>query len=381
MSPRFALLLAVPVAAASILSGCDRVERLGRSAARDTAYIGVAVGLRTPERYRDVFVGVQMAIDELNATRAGDAPVLALRRARPDATSAVEIAAGFRDDARVIGVVGHTESDATIDAGPIYADRAGGGERALVAVSPTANGTLVTRNNDWVFRVCPVGTRTARVLARFAYDSLKVRNPAVIYRNDAMGKDFRAAFADEMRTLGVAVVENDPFVEEIPEFEAYAARIARRGAGAVAVAGNAPDALRARRAIRAAGGTAVMLTTNPPPAAPPADEARDYEGMYYLTLYTPDHPPTEEGARFAANFQSRMGRRPDHWSALAYDAAMLIGRAAHEQGADRKRVRDWIADVGRGRAAHAGATGRIAFDDEGDPVDKQLLVEAARYQR
>lgn len=347
--------------------------------AGDSSYIGVAVGLTTPERYRDVFVGVQMAIDELNAKRPDGAPILAMRRAPDKAASAVEVAVAFRDDPGVIGVVGHTESDATIDAGAVYADAANGGRRALAAVSPTANGTLVTRNNDWVFRVCPVGPSTARTLARYAVDSLGIRSIAVFYRNDAMGKDFRGAFYDEMKKLGGTVVEADPFVEEIHEFEAYGQRIARRRAGAVAVAGNAPDALRARRAVRAAGGTSVMLTTNPPPIDASAIDRPDYAGMYYLTLYTPERPPTAEGAAFAATFEKRMGRRPDHWSALAYDAAMLIGRAAQERGADRAGIRDWIADVGRGRPAYTGVTGRIAFDEHGDPVDKQALVQSARY--
>ncbi|HEY0994814.1 MAG TPA: ABC transporter substrate-binding protein, partial [Gemmatimonadaceae bacterium] len=345
----------------------------------DTSYVGVAVGLRTPERYADVYVGVQMALDTLNATRPDGAPLLALRRAPADAKSAVEVAVAFRDDPSVIGVVGHTESDATIDAAPVYADKANGGRRALVAISPTANGTLVTRGNDWIFRVCPVGTATAQVLARFAAESLHLKRVTVVYRNDAMGKDFRGAFLEEFGAKGGEVLEADPFMEEISEFDAYAQRSARRGAQALAVAGNAPDALRARRASRAAGGSSVMLTTNPPPAKPAAGEVADYDGMYYLTLYTPDQPPTTEGARFAAAFQQRMQRAPDHWSALAYDAAMLIGRAAQAEGANRRAIRDWVADVGRGRPAYTGVTGRIAFDDEGDPVDKQLLVRSAKY--
>ncbi len=367
------------IACAAQLTGCDGTFASGRGGGSDTSYVGVAVGLRTPERYADVFVGVQMALDSLNAARPDGAPILALRRAPSDAKSAVDVAVAFRDDPAVIGVVGHTESDATIDAAPVYADKANGGRRALVAISPTANGTLVTRGNDWIFRVCPVGTATARVLARFAAESLHLKRVTVVYRNDAMGKDFRGAYVDEFRSKGGEVVEVDPFMEEIPEFDAYAQRSARRGAQALAVAGNAPDALRARLASRAVGGSTVMLTTNPPPAKPAPGEVAGYEGMYFLTLYSADQPPTAEGARFAADFQQKMQRAPDHWSALAYDAAMLIGRAAHAQGASRRAIRDWVADVGRGRPPYSGVTGRIAFDDEGDPVDKQLLVRSATY--
>jgi ABC-type branched-subunit amino acid transport system substrate-binding protein len=70
---------------------------------------------------------------------------------------------------------------------------------------------------------------------------------------------------------------------------------------------------------------------------------------------------------------------PDHQSALSYDAAMLIGRATHAIGADRRKIRDWIAEVGRGGPAHAGVTGVIRFDEHGDATSKLVLVgKAAR---
>jgi branched-chain amino acid transport system substrate-binding protein len=360
-------------------AGCDEVRaaaRLGSSA--DTSYIGIAVGLRTPERYKDVYPGVQMALDELNAKRPEGAPILALKRAPTSAKSAVDVAAAFRDDPSVIGVVGHTESDASIDAAPIYADQANGGKRALVAIAPTANGTMVTRLNDWVFRVCPVGTQVAKMLARFALDSLGMKRVAVVYRNDAMGKDFKRAFGEELVKGGGEVVETDPFVEEIPEFDAYGERIARRGIPAIAMAANPSDLLRARRATRANGATPVMLSTNPPPPIPDDADARDFDSWYYATIFSADKPPTSEGARYVMAFERRMGRKPDHWSALAYDAAMLIGRAAHSEGADRRGIRDRIARVGHGEAAYAGVTGRIAFDEHGDPIDKHVLVRTDR---
>jgi len=73
-------------------------------------------------------------------------------------------------------------------------------------------------------------------------------------------------------------------------------------------------------------------------------------------------------------FERAFNRRPDHWGALSYDAAMLIGRAAQAVGANRRAVRDWIASVGRSQPAYAGATGEIRFDDTRNPVDKVALV-------
>ena len=361
-------------------AGCDHVRAVAGPAGADTVYVGVAVGLRTPERYVDVFPGVQMALDRLNANRLDDAPVLALKRAPDSARTVIDVALAFRDDPTVVGVVGHTETDATIDAAPIYDDRANGGKRALVAVTPIAGGSQVTRVSEWVFRTCPVLTMSAEVLARFARDSLHATRAAVIYRNDQMGKEFRDAFKAEFRRGGGVVEEADPFTEDIAEFSAYGARIARRGIPLIAMAGNTPDIHQALRAARASGANPYMLSLNAPPPIDQVSGRHEYAGWHYISNFSPELPPTPEGKRFVDEFKQAHGRLPDHWSALSFDAAMLIGSAVQEVGPDRRRIRDWIAGVGRARAAHIGVTGRIAFDEEGDPVEKPVLVRTERSQ-
>jgi ABC-type branched-subunit amino acid transport system substrate-binding protein len=172
------------------------------------------------------------------------------------------------------------------------------------------------------------------------------------------------------------VLERDPFVEEIPEFEAYARRIAREEAGAVVFSGNAPDLLRMARELRGAGGSARLVATNPPTAEMLADSASAaaLAGMRYTALYLPDRPLTEAARRFAPAFRERFGAAPDHWAALSYDAARVIGGAVHRAGADRRKVRDEVAKVGRDLPAHSGATGEIRFDQWGDPVEKPVLL-------
>lgn len=351
-------------------TGCGRGGAgVGRTTG-DTAFVGVAVGLTSPERYVNVFEGVQLALDELNKTRKPGSPVLALRRAAAKATSPVEIAAAFRDDPAVIGVVGHTESDATIAAAPVYADRAHDGRDPIVAVSPTAGSMAVTRVSTWVFRVCPAVDQQARALARFVADSLHLRSAAVLYRNDPSGKDFLRAFRDELVSKGGTVTERDPFTEQISEFDAYALRIVKTQTQAVVVAGNSPQERAMMQALRKSGGHQPVLGTN----APLASDTGDFRGLRYVMLYSPTRTGTAEGAHFAEAFRARTGKTADHWGALGYDAAMLIGTAAHEVGADRRGIRDYLAGVGKARPAYPGATGTIAFDANRDPVNKQMLV-------
>ena len=123
--------------------------------------------------------------------------------------------------------------------------------------------------------------------------------------------------------------------------------------------------------------SSIVLATNPPASADTA-AVRDFAGARYVSLFAPRTGATSAAdtaaARFTRDFTRANGSAPDHWGALAYDAATLIGRAVQEVGPDRARVRDWIAAVGTTRAPYEGVTGRIAFDSVGDPVAKQVLV-------
>lgn len=363
--------------AAGSSTSCKRAGATGFSSRGDTAFVGVAVGLQTPERYVNVYNGVQLALDELNAKRPAGAPVLAMRRAPSGATAHVQIATAFRDDPSVIGVVGHTESDATISAAAVYGDREHGGRNALVAVSPTAGAGNVTRASDWVFRVCPVVGQQANTLARYITDTLHLKRVAIVYRNDVSGREFLRTFAATVEKANATLVERDPFSEEINEFDLYAKRLARTKPDGIMIFANSSDVLRLLRALHANGFHPPAISTNgPSPKELAADAAagKDFAGLRYLALFLPDRPLTPAATQFVGNFQQKYGQRPDHWGALGYDAAMLIGRAAQAVGPDRARIREWIATTGNGHAAYSGATGEIRFDAERNPVDKSALV-------
>jgi branched-chain amino acid transport system substrate-binding protein len=315
-----------------------------------------------------MFDGVQLAFDSLNRHRPDGVPPLALRRAPASADSPVKIAGAFRDDPSIVAVIGHTESDATMAAAPVYEDRAHGGKDPVPVVTP-AGAVAVTRVSPWIYRVNVTIAEQGRVLARYA-DSLGFKRAGVLYRNEPSGKDFVRAFADEFAKSGGVVTERDPFTEDIWDYDAYAKRLVKTGAQVVAVAGNSPQSRATIRALHAAGGTQVVLSTN----GPSAKDTGDFRGLRHIVLYSPDRPVAAEGAAFAGLFQAKHQTPPDHWAALGYDAAMMIGRAVHQVGPKRRAIHEWFGTVGKGQPAHPGVTGSIAFDENRDPVDKKVLV-------
>jgi branched-chain amino acid transport system substrate-binding protein len=345
----------------------------GPSGGGDTLFIGVAAAMT--DAALPYFNGVELAVAELNARRPPAAAPFGLRRPPAEQPTQVSVAIALRDDAAVIGVVGHTGSAQTLEAAPVYGDVAGDGAHAVVAITPTATNPLVTRGGTWVFRVCPTDLDGARAIAAYAADSLRARRAAVIYRNDLFGRGYTRAFAPVFTEAGGELVERDPYLAGITAFEAYALRIARHQVDALVVAGGATDAIEITRAIRAAGSRPHILGTDDLAALTTDSVAvRDYGDLRYTAFFVADRATTEAGRAFVGAYQARFGHSPDHRAALSYDAAMLIGLAALEVGPDRRRIRDRVAATGRDQPAHQGVTGEIRFDDEGDVIGKTVLV-------
>jgi branched-chain amino acid transport system substrate-binding protein len=343
----------------------------------DTLYIGVAATLAASGTA--YFQGVQLAIEDLNATRPAGTPAFALREPPKGQSSQVSIAAAFRDDPAVIGVVGHTGSGQTLDAAPVYADVEHEGRNALVAVSPTATNPRVSESSEWVFRICPTDADGATALARFAADSIGARRVAVIYRNDLFGRGFTRTIAPQLESRGVTVTERDPYLAGVTTYTAYAERIVRGKVDALIVAGGAADAADMIRAVRKAGGNPAILGTDDVAGiGTDFDATQEFKGVRFTSFYLPERPAPGAIRGFVGAYRRRFREIPNHRAALSYDAATLIGRAAIAAGPDRRAVRDWLAKVGRGAPSYLGATGEIRFDAFGGAIGKQVLIGEVR---
>jgi branched-chain amino acid transport system substrate-binding protein len=374
---RLRAVICILVPPALLLGGC-RSQASDAVGGRGGEYaIGVALNPQRPGMHT-IYRGVELAIEQLNRDRGGKGSRFTMRKTPDNVTGAIEIATLLRDDRTVVGVVGHPESGSTLDAAAIYEDSEHDGDRALVAVSPTATSPALTGRSDWVFRICPTDIAASAAAARYALDSLQARRAWIIYRNDPYGKDWTRAFVSSFRAGGGTVLHRDPYLAGITEWDAYAAYIAREKPDIILFPGSAEDAELAIRALRAAGVRAPILGGDA--IAPLQMQAAEFAGVRYASFFQPQAATTEAGRAFVQAYRTKHGELPDQRAALAYDAAMIIGRAAVAAKGDRRRIREIVAMIGSSNATiHHGATGRIAFDSRHDVVGKTvMIVQVAR---
>ena len=347
----------------ALATGCDRSRDDG-----GTIRIGIAADLKRPNM-QTVFRGVELAIDQLNAEGGRR---FELAKPPAQATGAVEIAAALRDDPRVVAVVGPADSRSSRESAPIFADEDGNGRRALAAVSPTSTSMTLTGLSPWLFRVCPSDAASSRAAARFVLDSLGFKRASIMYRNDSYGRGWSAAFTDAYTAGGGIVLEKNPHFADMNEWRPYAGIVKLTRPEIVLFPGSPADLAGFVRSLRGINADTPVLGGDA--VSELEAQASEFAGVRYIAFFQASHIQTPEAKAFVSAFTKKYGVPPEQRSALAYDATMLIGHAVLEGGATRPRVRDFLASIGNARPAVAGVTGRIAFDQQHDVVDKPVVI-------
>ncbi len=364
---------------ASCAQSCARAAAAPSVGRREIA-IGVALNPDRPG-----MAAVQRGVELAAATLASEPAVRArglrfsVRSTPHGVVGAVAAAERLRDDPAVIGIVGDPESGRTLDAVPVFEDAEHDGAHAVAAITPTATSAALAGRSPWLFRLSPDDETASRAVAAYVADSLGARRAAIVYRNDAYGRDWAAAFGRAFERHGGALATRDPYLTGVTEWPVYARFLASRRPDVILFPGSAEDAAALLRALRAAGDRTPLLGGDA--VAPLADSA-EFAGARYAVPFTAaaaDRPGAPaEGRAFVARYTARYHERPGVRAAMAYEAGLLLGRAALATDLDasdrRRRVRDWLAALGHTTPAIRGVAGPIAFDARHGVIGRGVTI-------
>lgn len=361
----------------------------GAGEAGDAIYLGIA-GPTSISNGRSMRMAAEMAVEEINLAGGIDGRPLALVVKDDEASPerAIEVATELREDPRIVAVVGHINSAASVAAADVYNHP----ERGVVELSPASSSLTLSEAGEWTFRVCPTDLQHAPALAEWTYGRLGLRRAAVLYANDDYGRGLLEAFAQAFEQEGGQVIARDPFLPSLAEspdaFVPYLERALRNQMDALVIAGQAAEGYRILQAARRLGYTGPVLGADGITSLRQAGDLA--EGVYITSAFLPDRP-TAAAQAFVQAYEERYGEQPDHRGAMTYDAVYLLARALRDTGAARtgiasmddaarvrRAVRDYLASVGNETPAFEGVSGTIRFDENGDVTDKNVDVGVVR---
>ena len=317
--------------------------------------------------------GAKMAIEELNAAGVmiGGKPAKFELLAEDDAGDPKQGTAAAQKlvDAKVNGVVGHLNSGTTIPASTLY------NQAGLPQVSPSATNPKYTRQGfKTTFRMVADDVHLGSTLGKYAIDTLKAKNVAVIDDRTAYGQGVADEFEKAVAAAGGKIVGREFTNDKATDFNAILTTLKGKKPDVVffggmdAVAGPMLKQMKAL-GIKAKfmGGDGICSSELPKLAGDGMGdeqvfcaEAGGVEG---------DQIPVME--KFRADFKAKFGTEVQVYAPYVYDAVKVMAAAmVTANSADPKVYLPALAATN----GYKGVTGTVSFDEKGDIKNGALTL-------
>lgn len=359
------LLLLAALAAPGAITACSR-------RAQGTIFLAAA-GPTTSANGIANMKGFRLAIDEINGAPGRSFKLdTIVRDDSGNGGAAARVAQDFVNDPRIVAVVGHVNSGTMMAAARVY-------DGHLPAVATSATSPSLSGISKWAFRVISSDSLNGLRVAEHM-NKLGRKRAMILYENNAYGRGLVESFK---RGFSGEIVGTDPVSDKAgQDLEPFVTWLKQKQADVVFVAGSDKSAVSFLKEARRqqltaafAGGNGWAVLVNDPLA----------EGAYFPTPFNARDPRPDVQAFVAAYQKKYNGELPSAYAALAYDATKLLAQAIDHVGADRAKIRDYLANLS---TPYQGVTGAIVFAPNGDPKgktmamarihDKAIVAEAAQ---
>lgn len=330
----------------------DQVVRIGEAAPTtgQIAHLG-----------KDIENGARLAVDEINTKGlmiGGQRITLQLdpQDDAADPRTATQVAQKLVDD-KVVAVVGHLDSGASIPASKIYNDA------GIVQISPASSNPAYTlQGYRTTFRVVANDRQQGPALANYAARGLKVKRVAIVDDSTAYGQGLANEFEKTARSLGLNVISHDATNDKAVDFRAILTKIKGERPDAVMYGGMDATAGPFAKQARQIGMSAKVLGGDGACSVKLADLAGNAADNVVCSDIGMALEKMPGGKAFQAKYEKRFGQPVQIYSPFSYDAVYIIVDAM-------KRANS--TDPAKILAAmpatdYKGVIGETTFDSKGD---------------
>ena len=285
------------------------------------------------------------------------------------AAPSIRVADSLSADPRIIAVVGHSNSAASLAASQIY------NARRVVHIAPTTTAPLFSQAGPYSYRLVPDDAAQADFLVRCTVSS-GVSRVALVYVNDDYGRGLEAAARPRLAAARVTTVYETPYLEGADSAALHPILeplVAARPDGVLWL-GRYPELGVLRRIGGAAMRALPVLASDGVDGAGVYAAPARYAGVRFVRFVDPATPdPRLQAMR--TRYRERFRLETSTEAVLSYDALSLVFAALRAGVRDREGMRAWLDSLGRGVPPFAGVSGPIAFDANGDVARPHQLAE------
>lgn len=316
--------------------------------------------------------GARMAIEELNAAglSIGGAKAKFELLAEDDAADPKQGTAAAQKliDAKVNGVIGHLNSGTTIPASQLYNDA------GIPQISPSATNPKYTRQGfAGAFRVVADDVHLGGTLGKYAIETLKAKNVAVIDDRTAYGQGVADEFEKGVKAAGGTVVGREFTNDKATDFNAILTTLKAKKPDVVffggmdAVAGPMLKQMK-QLGIKAKfmGGDGICSSELPKLAG----DGMSDEQVYCAEAGGVEGEQKAGMDKFRADFKAKYNADVQVYAPYVYDAVKVMANAMVTAGSADPKV--YLPALKA--SSYNGVTGKIEFDEKGDIKNGALTL-------
>lgn len=318
---------------------------------------------------KEILRGVAQVQQEVNSHGGIKGKLLQVAIANDDnePLTAEKMARHLSQDDKILGVIGHNSTEASVTAAPIYQ------QSGLVMISPTSVGSSLSNKGSYIFRTTPDTRTTADILARYTVQSARQSKVAVCSASDAKAsQSFKDAFEWSIFQAGGKLIETNCDFSQ-PNFNPVdvPTQAISSGADALLLAPSIYNINQAIAVIQANKNRLPLLANQTMYTFETLEQGSlDANNMVLSVAW---HSGTDQDRIFAQEAQSLWGGGVGWRTAMAYDAAKAMVEGLESQSnPSRQQLQTTLANPD---FAFAGATGIVKFLPSGDRNLKGVLVK------
>ncbi|OLN31188.1 ABC transporter substrate-binding protein [Desulfosporosinus metallidurans] len=291
---------------------------------------------------------------------------------KSDKVEAASAASRLVEKEKVSAIIGSWGSSLSMAAGDIVKNA------KVPAVAASATNPLVTKNNDFYFRVCFIDPFQGKVMANYAFNKLNAKKVAIVQEVSSdysigLAKFFTDSFkqltGDQNAIVGVANYNTGD-----QDFSAQLTNIKAKNPDVIFAPGNFTESALLIKQARQLGIKAPIIGGDTWETPEFIDIGKDaVEGAVFSTFFTSEKPITPESEKFLAEYRKEnTGKEPAAVTALGYDAYIVILDAIKKaNSSDPVKIKEQLAKT----KDFPGAAGMITLDENGDAVKDAVIKQ------
>ncbi|NPA06547.1 MAG: ABC transporter substrate-binding protein [Chloroflexi bacterium] len=288
------------------------------------------------------------------------------------AESAAAAATKLITEDQVLAIIGPYASKQAIPAGEV-ADN-----NKTPMISPWSTNPRTTKDRPYVFRAAFLDDFQGQVLAQFAKDEFGAQKVAVLYD---VASDYPKGLAEYFKKaaedLGMEVVAFESFTTGDKDFSAQLTNIINSGADVLFTPQYYNEVPLIVKQAKQLGWDKPILGSDSWGSSELMKLCGDDCVGYYFSTHWAVGGAKGKAKEFIDKFTAKYGEPPDDVAALAWDSAHLLqtaiercGQLTGDLAKDRKCIRDALASI----PEFEGVTGRMRFNEQGDPIKCAIIV-------